>query len=306
MNRLNNCIAVLIPSYDRPDILKFTLPSWLRADCVSRVFVVAEASSQDKLEMYKDAIESFEKSGRLICKLAMTRIGSVRARNTLLDLFTEDTCEYAVMADDDYLLLNEGGLLRMARALQSNDKIGAVGGKVIVVKRRADPDFFLNLPLNLADLMTRLTGYVFLDIKHGPRYSEFLPPFFMFRKEVMSKMIKYDEVFDTPTGFREESDFQQQIKLLGYRLLYDPRAYVIHLAIEGGGNRPKMVIGKRMYWKIRNHTVFVFKWNNSITERIWYLTSASLLLSMYRPWHFIQVLKGLRDGLHAFKKISAK
>ena len=48
--RNNNSIAVLIPSYDRPQILKMTLRSWLKANFVDKVFVVAQASSSDILK----------------------------------------------------------------------------------------------------------------------------------------------------------------------------------------------------------------------------------------------------------------
>jgi len=292
-------IAVLIPSYDRPEILEITLPSWLEADGVNKVFVVAEASSRDILVKYEELFRKYNKNDRVVYKLALKRLGSVKARNVLIEMASKHNCKYAVMADDDYLLQDKNSLTIMARKLDLDNKCGAIGGKVIVNRRRSDPDFFLNLPMNLADLITRLVGYVFLDIKHGPRYSEFLPHFFMMKKEILNNA-QYDEIFDTPTAFREESDFQLQIKRLGYRLLYDPRAYVIHLAAEEGGDRPKMSMGKRMYWKARNHTIFILKWNNSILRRVWYIMLSILILSFYRVWCILWVFRGVKDGIHKF------
>jgi len=193
----------------------------------------------------------------------------------------------------------------MARRLDLDNRCGAVGGKVVVIRRRSDPDFFLNLPMNLADLMSRITGYVFLDLKHGPRFCEFLPHFFMIRRDVLDKL-RYDEIFDTPTGFREESDFQLQIKRLGYRLIYDPRIYVIHLTIEKGGNRPKMSMRERVYWKARNHTVFILKWNKSILKKIWYITFSVLILSLYRIWYVPWILKGVKDGMRNSLRFCSK
>ncbi|RLF05018.1 MAG: glycosyltransferase family 2 protein [Thermoprotei archaeon] len=295
--RSNNGIAVLIPSYDRPEILEITLPSWLNSDGVSKLFIVAEASSKDILKRYEKIMKKYNKDGRVVYKLALKKLGSVKARNTLLEIASKHNCKYAVMADDDYLLTSKNSLVVMARKLDLNNKCGAIGGKVIVNRRRNDPDFFLNLPMNLADLMSRLTGYIFLDIKHGPRYSEFLPPFFMIRRDVLNN-VRYDEVFNTPTGFREESDLQLQIKCLGYRLLYDPKIYVTHLAAEKGGNRPKMSMRERMYWKARNHAIFILKWNKSILKRIWYIMFSILILSLYRIWHVLWIFKGIKDGIH--------
>jgi len=294
--RKNNGIAVLIPSYDRPEMLGITLRSWLEANSVDKVFIMGEASSRDILKKYEEIINKYNKDGRIIYKLAHKRLGSVKARNALLEMALEHGCKYIVMADDDYLLSDKNSLVIMARRLDLDNRCGAIGGKVAVSRRRSDPDFFLNLPMNLADLMSRFTGYVFLDIRHGPRFCEFLPPFFMIRRDVLDKL-RYDEIFDTPTGFREESDFQLQIKRSGYRLIYDPRVYVIHLAAEEGGNRPKMSMRKRMYWKARNHTIFILKWNKSTLKKIWYITFSVLILSLYRIWHVSWILKGVKDGM---------
>jgi GT2 family glycosyltransferase len=206
------------------------------------------------------------------------------------------------MSDDDHFLLDENCLARITKLFELDSRIGAIGGKILTKRLGKDPDFFLNLPINIADLMSRLTGYVFLDIKHGPRYSEFLPPFFMMRKEVIDKGVRYDEILDSPTGFREESDLQLQIKHLGYKLLYDPRVYVIHLVNEKGGNRPRMSLAKRIYWKSLTHTVFILKWNKSLLRRIWYVLVSILILSFYRTWYISWILKGVKDGIHRFSQ----
>jgi len=294
-------LAVLIPSYDRPEVLDKTLGSWLKSNLVDKVLLVVEASSEEVLEKYQRVVGRYDK-GRVIYKLSLGRLGSVRARNALLEMVAGQAFKYVVMADDDYILPDGSSLLRMTKWLDLFNEVGAVGGKVIVAGWREDPDFFLNLPFNLADMLSKLLGYVFLDVKHGPRVSEFLPPFFMIRGEVVDKGVRYDEYFDTPTGFREESDFQQQIKRMGYRLLYDPSPYVIHLAVQGGGNRPKMSMGERMYWKIRNHMFFICKWNTSILKKVWYALVSALILLAYRPWHIFWIFKGLRDGLASYRR----
>jgi GT2 family glycosyltransferase len=293
-------IAILIPSYDRPEILEITLPSWLKVKNVNRIFLVAEASSNDMLERYRSVLEKFS-SCNIVYKLTLGRLGSVKARNILLEMAKQHDCDYVVMADDDYLLLDDTYLKFVPMVFNLNSKVGMIGGKVIAKKRKTDPDFFLNLPLNLADFLTKFTSYVFLDVKHGPRYAEFLPPFFAIRIKNLDKDVHYDRLLEAPTGFREESDLQQQLKYSGYKLLFDPRICVLHLAVEKGGDRLQMSMSKRIYWKARNHTIFILKWNSSFIKRVWYLMTASLLLLIYRPWYIIQVFRGLSDGIHFFK-----
>lgn len=298
-----NKLAVLIPSYNRPNILELTLPQWIKSKYVNKVFIVAEASSENILGKYKHILQKYERSNKLTYTLKLGRLGSVRARNILLEMAGNINCEYVLMADDDYLPI-EKSLALIIEDFSSDSKIGAVGGRVIVARRRrVDPDFFLNTPIKLADQITKLTGYIFLDVKNGPRYAEFLPPFYAVRREILDK-IRYDGIYATPTAFREESDVQQQIKKLGYKLLMDPRITVIHLALEEGGNRPKITMKERMYWKAHNHTVFTLKWERSTTKRIWYMLSSALLLLIYRPWYLPAILKGLKDSVHTYLSVA--
>ncbi len=295
-------MVVLVPSYDRPEILEITLPRWIKLRCIDKLFLVAEASSRAILRKYEDIVKKYESTGKLTCLLTLGRSGSVNVRNALLDMAAKDNCEYAVMADDDHLLISENCLTRMIAGCESDGMIGALGGNVVSTgSLRMDPEFFLNFPINLADSLTKLTSYVFLDTRHGPRYSEALPPFFMVKGKLLNEQ-RYDEIFGTPTGFREESDFQFQIKQKGCKLLYDPKVYVMHLAAEQGGNRPKITMGERMYWKARNHTAFVIKWSTSGIKRIWYLALSTLILILYRPWHVVSILKGLRKGYGALDR----
>ena len=297
----NAKIGVLIPSYDRPEMLETSLLSWLNAESVNQLFIVAEASSKCKFEKYQTVLKEFAKNRQVTSKVASEKMGSVNARNYLLDLASQHSCDYIVMADDDYILQDKNSLALMVNTFELNSKVGAVGGKVIVKCLRQDGDFYLNLPLNLSDVITKLTGYIFLDIVHGPRYCEFLTPFFMTKKEVLNKKIRYDKIFDTPTSFREESDLQLQIKRSGYALLYDPNQSVIHLAAEEGGNRPKLKLTHRMYWKAHNNEMFIFKWNKSFLKRFWYTLFSCLILTVYRVSCVSMIFKGIKDGIHDYK-----
>jgi len=288
-------VCVLMPSYDRPSIVGITLPRWLEARDVDSVIVVAEASNEDTLIKYKYVLSKYD--DRVTYVLNKGRLGSVNARNKLLELAFKNNCKYGLMVDDDYLISSRDVVRIMKIYLDQYSDVGAVGGRVIPLRKRAvDPDFFLNAPIPVADALTKLTGYIFLDVRNGPRYAEFLTHFFMIRGELLNK-VRYSRVFETPTAFREESDLYMQIKKLGYKLIFIPQAYIYHLAPEEGGNRPKMSMEKRMYWKSRNHTKFIIKWVKSPMIKIWYMLNTVIILTLYRPQYINAVLKGIRDGL---------
>jgi len=127
------------------------------------------------------------------------------------------------------------------------DSSSASGGKVVNLrKRRIDPDFALNIS-HLADALTRLTGFIVLDMKHGPREVEYTTPLMAMKVKILSKGIKYDESYKG-TGYREENDLQRQVRRLGLMIVFEPRFYAYYLAVEKGGNRYSD-LEDRMYWK---------------------------------------------------------
>lgn len=294
-------VTVLIPSYDRPNMLKYTLPFWLSSYQIRKVIVMAEASTIHKAGLYEDVLGKYSATygKKLFYEVSVGRSGSVKSRNRLLSLALKLTeSEFILLADDDYILPKESKISVALNYFRIKD-VGAVGGRVVMLgKRTIDPDFFLNLPMNLADILTDITGYIFLDVSHGPRIAKYLPPFFIIRRELIKYGLMYDVRFDTPTSFREESDFQRQIGELGYKLVFDPRIYVYHIAVEEGGNRKLIDPGKRFYWKARNHTVFLMKWNKSLLKKIIYQLFLVFLLGTYRPQYLGHVLKGIKDAMH--------
>ena len=300
-----NRIAILVPSYNRPDILSFTIRTWLEAVGVDTAIIVADATSNEGVRRYEELFNKLEKRYphiHLIYDLKKARRGSVNARNLLLKLALETEAQHLFMGDDDLILPNSRFLYKMSRYIDKDQSIGMVSGRVIALKRQhIDPDFYFNISgLRLADALTKVLGYVFLDVINGPRYAEFLPAYYMMSKDVAQK-VRFDTLFDTPTAFREESDVQNQVKSLGYRLVLDPQIYFIHLAVEYGGNRSLIRMKERIYWKVRGHTAFIMKYEKSDVKKIWYSLAATLLLATYRPWHIVSIAKGLKEG---FKTIS--
>jgi hypothetical protein len=51
------------------------------------------------------------------------------------------------------------------------------------------------------------------------------------------------------------------------KIVFEPRFYAYHLAVEEGGNRYSD-LEDRMYWKRRNHAHFMDKWCYSIRKKV--------------------------------------
>ncbi|MEB3798329.1 MAG: hypothetical protein G5Z42_05890 [Caldisphaeraceae archaeon] len=287
--------CVGIPSYNRPSIIKKSVKSFYDNNFIELIIVVADAGLKSIAQEYKGYLSELDK--KVFYEVKLGRRGSVNARNRLLRLGYELGCEELIMADDDYFLVDR----KTPVILSSHIKNGAgmAGGAVrSLIKRTVDPDFFLNSIV--ADPISDITGYVLLDVRHGPRYAKYLTPFFSINGELLNK-VRYDNAYNTPTAFREESDLQRQVRKLGYKLVFDPRAWVIHLGLDEGGNRNNMDEGERLYWKSFGSTSFILKWDRGFNLPL-KLTLSSLIMMIYRPRRAASVLYGIRDSIIKYKR----
>jgi len=285
-------VFVGIPSYNRARVLGLCLRSFLGSKLVSGFIVVADSASASEAELYVKAIKEVEDAGfEVIHDVRVGRRGSVKARNQVLDIARENLAnDVLVLYDDDYIYPGDKTLVNALQWLK-NGSVGIVGGRVVNLRRRkVDPDFTLNVP-HLADTLTRVTGFIILNTKHGPREVEYTTPLMMMNTKVLSKGIRYDEGYGG-TGYREESDLQRQVRELGFKVIFEPRFYTYHLAVEQGGNRYSD-LEDRMYWKWRNHIYFMNKWRYPITKKILGYT----ILSTYALLNGPSAIKGVAKAV---------
>lgn len=292
-------IVVAIPSYNRPATLRTILRRLLNFEIVNKIVVVADASSQETLRSYKEVLS--EHCEKIVAELNLGYRGSTKTRNALLEMVTKnvDEAKYILLLDDDFLLSSSEVLQRMIGDLEMLDDVGIAGGRIVnIEKSKIDPEFSLNVPKKVADCLTKLSGWLFCTNKHEISYGKGTTPFMLVRRNVLDK-IRYDENYQG-TGYREESDLHRQAFRLGFRILSDDRAYVYHLPTEEGGNRDLRGIHQRIYWKARNHTYFLLKWNGHRLG-LWYMFTGAVLLTVYRPLCFCKILLGLQQGYKLWK-----
>ena len=288
-------VFVGIPSYNRARILGLCLRSFLDNKLVRGFIVVADAITASEAELYVKAIKEVEDAGfEVIHDMRIGRRGSVRARNKVLEIARENLVpdDVIIQYEDDYLYPGDKSLEAALQWLRYGS-VGIVGGKRINLrKRRIDPDFALNIPY-LADLLTRATGFIVLNMKHGPREVEYTTHLMAMKVRIVDLGIKYDEGYGG-TGYREESDLQRQVRELGYKIVFEPNFYVYHLAVEEGGDRYSD-LEDRMYWKWRNHTYFMNKWQYPVTKKILSYTILTTYALLNGPTAIRGIVKAVRN-----------
>jgi len=282
-------IFVGIPSYNRGRIFYYCIKSFVKSKLIKGFILIIDVSSDIEKELYVQALkELIDRGFEVIYDVNVGRRGSTRARNLVLDMAERNlgSRDILLLYDDDYIYAGDKSVIPALYWLK-NGEVGIVGGRVINLrKRKVDPDFALNIPY-LADALTRLTGFILLNTKHGPRYVDYTTPLMALRVEILSKGIRYDESYGG-TGYREESDLQRQVRKLGYRIIFEPRFYTYHLAIESGGNRYSD-LEDRIYWKWRNHTYFMNKWRYPLHKKV----LSYMILTLYALLNGVPAIRGI-------------
>ena len=288
-----------IPSFDRPRLLKLVMARLIHLKEINSVIIVADATEPAYLDKYKEIVKNVRDNlNDVIYDIKLGRRGSVNARNRVLELADQHfTDNYVLITyEDDYICPLEDWLSSIRRWL-NNEAVGMVGGRVINLRRRRiDPDFNLNFLPYVADVLTKATGFIFLDTKHGPRHVEHTTPLMAIKMSLVKKGLRYDSEY-RGTGYREESDLQEQVRKLGYKIVFEPSFYVYHLNLEEGGNRAIHDVAARFYWKARNHAYFMLKHQKPIHK----LISSSSIIMAYALLHgskaYASATRGLREAL---------
>lgn len=295
-------IFVGIASYTRPQAFRLCLYSLIHALVVKGVITVIDVRDMREMSQYMKAISKTREYGlEVVVDLSNKRRGFINARNRVLDLAEQllNDNDILVLYDDDYICPGVHAILPALIWFNDSNNVGLVGGRIVDLRRRSmDPDFYLNILPGLADGLSRSTGFIFLDTKHGPRYTQFTPPLRALRVKILKYGVRFNQKFKG-TGYRSEDDFNLQVVELGYKIVFNPRFWALHLGLEYGGCRTENLL-KRFYWKAHNHVYFVKKHRLGIIK----LITGMLIIAMYSTIHGTLAMKsvfnGLRDGISQF------
>jgi len=287
-------IFVGIPSYNRVAALRLCLRSFVGSKLVRGFVIVADAASASEAEEYAAAVKFATDAGfEVIHDIRVGRRGSAKARNKVFELAIEGlgSDDALVTYDDDYIHPGDHALAPVLRWLK-DPLVGVIGGRVVNLRRRkVDPDFALNVPY-LADILTKLTGFIILNNKHGPREVDYTTHLMAIAIRILGRGIRYDNNYKG-SGYREESDLQRQVRALGYKIIFEPRFFAYHLAMESGGDRYSD-LEDRMFWKWRNHTYFMSKWRYPLRKKV--LSYA--ILTTYALLNGPPAVKGIAKAAH--------
>lgn len=218
-------ISVLIPTLNRPDAVERLVRQFLEQEYPDFEILVADQSDEPNT-----ALESLAQTDRRVRYLRLTERGTCRARNAAIAQATGDILFFV---DDDSELVDRH-MLAIHAENYADPTIAGLGGRVIDRNERLNKESHGRVCWvdESGRVFPNATGLARIGI-NAPRGGHM-----SFRTEVVRAVNGFDERF-SGNAMREETDFSLRVVEAGYRILFEPRATVVHLGLHTGGSRQR-------------------------------------------------------------------
>jgi GT2 family glycosyltransferase len=236
-------ISVIIPTYGREEPLRDSIEDALKQDYPNYEIIVVDQTPQHQPE-----IESYLKELADTHKIKWFRINWASLPGARNYAVRRSIGEIILFLDDD-VKLEPSFLKSHAKNYLEKPEIGAVAGRVFdrmkledSAQGRTQGGKNLKNDKTIEYLppqaMDPGIAWYYIDLVHTVKPQEVLTARgcnMSFRREIFEKYgLHFDERF-RGSAVREESDFCLRIRQTGYKIWYDPEAYLVHLGEETGG-----------------------------------------------------------------------
>lgn len=231
-------VSLIIPTYQREQILKDTLEDVFQQDYPNLEIIVV-----DQTPVHEPTIQAYLDKLFQLNKIRWFRVNWASLPGARNYGVRRATGEIVVFIDDD-VQLPKNYLYSHGEIYQKYPEIGAVAGRVLDRMKLADSgkDNTTAVPYTIdilpPEAMDPGIAWYYIDLVHTIK-----PQFVIstrgcnmsFRREIFTKYnIWFDERF-RGNAVREESDFCLRLRETGYKIWYEPDAYLVHLGEETGG-----------------------------------------------------------------------
>jgi GT2 family glycosyltransferase len=287
-------VSVVLPTYQRENILCETIRQLLAQDYPSYELLVVDQTHQHESEteqFLRKHADQFRHFRQDMPSLPQARNYGVSNAQGEIVLFT----------DDDVRI--QSSWIRCHVSNYLDPQIGGVAGRVIQE----------GLPVVATDNILRVTrwgrviGYQASTIRTWVEWASGCNS--SFRRELITQTGGFDETFQGNAMF-EDVDFSFRLRRQGSRIVFDPTAVVWHLAVKEGGCQTRTQNRVNYYyWFIHNKTLFFLK--NFPHRYIPLLLTANLgralkvgLLEMHDLSDLCQLLAAMTAGFRTYQRSS--
>lgn len=255
-------ISVIIPTYNRADMLARVLPSYLRSDMVYEVIIVDDGSNDHTKTMLEYLRDS---DSRVRYIRHQTNQGMTYARNTGIEHVQRDLI---LISEDDLEVAH--GTLEILVSHLVNTGADIIAGRRIWMRMHETVEH----ALARANHNTRpVVNKRFLDhnshaVTPTDVEASLVDATMLVRREVLEH-VQFANCY-MGNAWREESDFQLTAQELGFSVFFCPHALFFHYdryKTSRGNSRLKDNINY-LYWIFKNNHTFLQRHRAYLTEKI--------------------------------------
>jgi GT2 family glycosyltransferase len=285
-------ISIIIPTYHRKD------------SCIRLLRSIQKQHAKD-IEVV--VVEQGDNNGKVLNALArlihipfqyifQKEISTSKAKNRGVSV---SLGKFLIFYDDD-VILQENAIGNIIKNF-SDRRVGGVCGRVIDPGRRTEKS---RVHVGKISILSSFSDGFSSDIRQ--EIDTVIGCNAAWKKDVFEKVGGFDEQF-SGNAMREESDLSLRIKKIGYKIIFDPTAPVVHLREPHGGARKA---DDRLSWYFHyfsNETYFFLKHRTNILLPLFLLTrSSSILRCMFGFGREVSIqsllvpIRGIRDGIRKY------
>ncbi len=295
-------LSIIIPTYGRPKVLKSCLKSIEKIKKeIPRPYEVIVVNN-NPIKIRKETSEVCKKIKLPIKEIKTKPLGSVEARNRGIQIAKG---EIVFLFDDDTEI--QKGYFKHILKHYKDKEVGAVGGAEIKKGNTIFHKLFFSFrKTGNISWSGEITSNFSPTIKEAVEVKHLHGSNFSIRKDVIKKIGLMDKRLEG--HYRDETEYLYRVYEEGYKLIFEPKAKVIHNTdVEGGNVSPKQK-KKWAYWYHRNTSYFFFKhiYTGNPLQLLAYLIRESIMAMLrafiYKNPHYLTELKAIKEGYRLAKR----
>ena len=259
-------ITLVVPTHNRAHTLQKVTSSYFQQDEVSEIVFVVD-NGHDNTDGVLEGISRQFPAVRSKILHNLTRVGAPQSRNLGV---AEATNDFILFCDDDEYLERGYAQTCLRKLLETGS--AAVSGRRVYMFDGESPESAVHRfgrGLRRAKPFRKaICEYVNCAILDGDIELPLTNAVILTRRELLQRF-PFDPHYARGNGYREESDYQMNLFVHGYRILVTNDTHSIHLSPSqvrvGGQIVPRW---QRVYWSLRYTRYFYRKYYRDYAARV--------------------------------------
>lgn len=236
-------VSVIVPTYNREAVLCQTLTYLFEQDYPHYEILVVDQTR----EHHADTNRFLEENKYKLRYVKLTKPSLTKARNVGV---AHARGEIVLFLDDDIVPIND----LISRHVQhfQDQEIGAVAGQVVPPDGTKSNTSHVGIIEERTLPVGNFNSTVATDVLHAPGGNASV------RRDAAIDAGLFERAFGG-TAIREETDFYLRISTLGYRIIFEPAASILHLAIQSGGCGNRRSDAHWYFWYAHNSMLLALR-----------------------------------------------